>query len=242
MKLSHHPLAILSSTLLRGGAWMSYYGGRLRPGIHARRCRAWARSNVGEQLRYDYDLGPGSTVLDIGGFRGDWAAEIHARYGCTVHIFEPAPTFTESLHHRFGRNPKVVVHRFGLGGRTRTESLALLADGSSIFRNGASSVSVEIRAAADFLQEHRVDRVDLAKINIEGGEYELLDHLINSGWIDRFRDIQVQFHEDAYADAHGRMGRIHRKLAEQFSPTYQIPFVWENWRRREETDATARAA
>jgi hypothetical protein len=71
--------------------------------------------------------------------------------------------------------------------------------------------------------------VDLMKINIEGGEYELLEHLIARGLTKRIRNIQVQFHEDVMAGAAGRMERIQSRLAETHHLTYQERFVWENW-------------
>ena len=36
---------------------------------------------------------PDDVVFDIGGFEGNWAGDIQARFGCEVHVFEPHPDF-----------------------------------------------------------------------------------------------------------------------------------------------------
>ena len=53
---------------------------------------AFRREN-GEAKRWDITLAPDDVVFDIGGFEGNWAAEIHTRFGCEVHVFEPHPGF-----------------------------------------------------------------------------------------------------------------------------------------------------
>src|SRR5262249_51252950 len=76
-----------------------------------------------------------------------------------------------------------------------------------------------------------IGEVSLMKINIEGGEYDLLENLIATGLISRIRDIQVQFHMDI-PDAERRMHAIQSRLAGTHRLTFQYPFVWENWQRR----------
>ena len=78
------------------------------------------------------------------------------------------------------------------------------------------------------MREQTIERVALLKLNIEGGEFELLEHLLDSGEIERFENIQVQFHWFA-PEAHRRMQRIHEQLTVSHQTTYQYRFVWENW-------------
>ena len=84
--------------------------------------------------------------------------------------------------------------------------------------------------AVDFLQAHEIRAVDLAKINIEGAEYDLLDDLLDSGCITVFRNLQVQFHDFVVENAAARMHAIQQRLAATHELTWQYPFVWENWR------------
>ena len=68
------------------------------------------------------------------------------------------------------------------------------------------------------------------KINIEGGEYDLLDRLITTGLVGKIDNIQVQFHEFV-PNAKERMQNIQKKLSKTHTPTYQYEFIWENWKR-----------
>ncbi len=192
--------------------------------------RRW-RSDKGDQtLRLDYDLNSDSVVMDLGGYRGEWADEIHARYGCTVHVFEPVKSFAEGIAARFEGNTAIHVHGCGLGSHTRTERIGLSADASSIFQNDGALETIELVDAAQWFSAHRIETVDLMKINIEGGEYELLERLLDSSLASHVHNIQVQFHNIA-PDSEARMNAILARLQATHQPTYQYHFVWENWER-----------
>jgi hypothetical protein len=121
------------------------------------------------------------------------------------------------------------VHDFGLASSNRLERITIAQDGSSLFKQGKASQEVRLVSIIDFLRERDIHQIDLMKINIEGGEYELLEHLIATNWIRHIRNLQVQFH-DFIPNAEQRMRRIQAGLAQTHSLTYQYVFVWENWR------------
>lgn len=191
----------------------------------------WHAQDGDHTLRLDYDLSAESVVVDLGGYRGQWASDIFAKYACTVHVFEPVPVYAEGIRRRFARNPRIVVHQCGLGSRESIAEFGMHGDGTSQYRASTpDKVQVTLHRAEDYLSSLRLGHIDLMKINIEGGEYDLLEHLVASGWICRIRDIQVQFH-DCVPGAEARMRAIQRDLADTHEVTYQYPFVWENWRR-----------
>ena len=41
---------------------------------------SWLQDNGDETLRLDYELTPDSMVLDLGGYRGQWASDIFDKY------------------------------------------------------------------------------------------------------------------------------------------------------------------
>src|SRR5207302_690624 len=100
---------------------------------------------------------------------------------------------------------------------------------SSIYGRGSQSCSAQLVRAADFFHEHQIERIDLMKVNTEGGEYELLEHLLNASLITKIGNLQVQFHH-CVPDALERMQAIQHQLERTHRLTYQYPFVWENWR------------
>jgi len=204
-----------------------------------RRALAWIAAGKDRTLRQEYDLGPDSLVFDLGGYEGQWSSDIVARYLCRVHVFEPVAGMAEGIARRFDRNQLVEVHDFGLGPQTTTSRMRLDADSSSMVRTDtprgdapAEVENVRIVNFEAFLQEHGISDIDLMKINIEGGEYDLLEHLIEKEVVGLIRDIQVQFH-DFVPHAERRMAAIQTGLSATHQLTYQSLFVWENWHRRD---------
>jgi FkbM family methyltransferase len=192
-----------------------------------RRHDAW-RTPGHRTRQFEYPLGEGSLVLDLGGYEGQWTSEIVARYGCTAHVFEPVPAFAQAIAARFHANPRVHVHAFGLGAAAGTMRLALAADGTSALRDSGAAVEGRVEEAAAWLAAAGIGTIDLAKINIEGGEYDLLEHLIERGVMPRIRNLQIQFH-DFVPGARERMQAIHERLAATHAPEWRYEFVWESW-------------
>jgi FkbM family methyltransferase len=192
----------------------------------------WLKADGDKTLRLAYPLSSDSIVLDVGGFEGQWASDIFSRYLCTVHIFEPVPAYAAAITERFTQNDRIHLHPVGLADRDGEIEFSIAGDASSAVVGGIESVKARVVAFDDWCTKNGVGEIALMKINIEGGEYPLLDHLIESGLICRVRDIQVQFH-DFFPDAERRMSAIQQRLAETHEPTYQYKFVWENWTRKD---------
>lgn len=198
----------------------------------AERCaRPWFACKGDATLRLDYPLVGSSLVLDVGGFEGQWASDIYGRFACKVMVFEPVPKFAAGISHRFEMNPDIEVLAFGLGGQTRDAGFSVQGDRSSVFGHGAGATSVHLVSAAELFRGQAIREVDLMKVNIEGGEYELLDHLISTGLIARIANLQVQFH-DVIPDAAARRGAIISRLRGTHDCQWCYPFVWESWSRR----------
>jgi FkbM family methyltransferase len=197
--------------------------------------KKWFQDKGDRTLRLDYELHENSVVFDLGGYEGQWAADIYCKYSCHIFVFEPSLTFFNSIKSRFLKNDKVKIFQFGLAAKDSQEKLFLQQDGSSMFsRAGAGEGKFEIISLQDickFASEYEIDAIHLMKVNIEGGEYDLLERIISSGLIHKIDNIQIQFHE--FVDnAERRMKSIQDELSKTHEPTYQYNFVWENWKNR----------
>lgn len=53
----------------------------------------------------------------------------------------------------------------------------------------------QLRNCDTVFKELGIEKVDLMKINIEGGEYNLVGKLIDSGLIEKIKYLQIQFHD-----------------------------------------------
>ena len=207
------------------------------PAVHLERVRRWQASDSDARFRAGLSLGPDSIVLDLGSFDGDFAAYVSLKFGATCHAFEVVPEFCERIRTAAAGNAKLLVHPFGLAGATRQESIFLADEGSSTFVDRLSAgrrITIDLVRASDWFSSALGARdVDLMKINIEGGEYELLEHMLEAGLVGRVRNLLVQFHEDVMPGAARRMQAIQAQLERTHRLTFQESFVWENWERRD---------
>ena len=191
----------------------------------------WILARGDATLRLAYPLDAASVVFDVGGYRGDWAEAIAGRYGCTIHLFEPVPQYCEGIRRRLGHNPKVVINNAGLADATRRETLAIDEEGSSVEKRGANTCEIQLVDVVEYFAKHGVGRVDLMKVNIEGGEYALLARMHENGLIERCVDLQIQFH-DFVPGAREKRAHLREVLGRTHALTYDYPFIWENWRLR----------
>jgi len=191
----------------------------------------WRQDRGDKTHRLDYDLNENSVVFDLGGYEGQWSSDIFSRYCCNIYIFEPVTDFADLILKRFKKNPKIRIFHFGLAERTHQEIISVNNDASSIFSKKTGKYEeITLIRASEFIKQNSINHIDLMKINIEGGEYHLLEHLIESGLISTIDNIQVQFHE-FIPDAEKRMEKIQNEMIKTHYLTYQYKFVFENWKR-----------
>lgn len=206
--------------------------------------RAYIQRNLAERsyrkfrkeehtVLYDHPIGPQSVVCDVGGYRGDWTAEIIRRYGCGAYIFEPGPEYAESLRSRFKHESDVVIVEAGLSDKNCTAEFVDLADGSQARKLDAfNDAIVEPVKAVQLLDALEAiagcgDEIDLLKCNIEGGEFTVLPRLYPLFRTGAIKRLLVQFH--SFVDeADEQRSRIVEDLASfGYQKTYSAPFVWE---------------
>lgn len=190
--------------------------------------KSWRNAKGDETYRLNYDLNRDSLVFDLGGYEGQWASDIFLKYCCRIYIFEPVLEFANNIEERFENNKKISIYKFGLGDKSKIAKISFNKDSSSLYSTGTIYQNVKIVRAVDFLKENNINKIDLMKINIEGGEYDLLEDFIQSGVIKKISNIQVQFH-NFIPSAKTRMHKIQKELRKTHVLTYQYRFIWENW-------------
>ena len=163
-------------------------------------------------------------VIDAGGYQGDWTAGALWRFGCRSRIYEPVPQFAAALRERFALNDRVEVVEAALGGEEGTLELSLAADGTSAFRTGGTTVRARKHDAAAACAQ--LGAVGCLKLNIEGGEYEVLERLCSSGSAGKIGTLLVQFHE-VEKDSAARRLALQRALAASHRLVWEHAFVWE---------------
>lgn len=182
----------------------------------------------GESLRFKYNLNENAVVFDLGGYEGQWASDIYGMFRCKVYLFEVYIPYVDNIKKRFSSNPSIKIFGFGLSSENATSQISIDAFSTSAFKKSEKMAAIELKKIDEFLVDQQIENIDLMKINIEGGEYDLLDYMVEKDLVKHVKNFQIQFH-DFVPNALSRMNEIRMKLSKTHVPTYQFDFIWENW-------------
>jgi FkbM family methyltransferase len=177
----------------------------------------------------------GSNVIDVGGYIGDWSARVFEKYQPHIYCFELDPGFVKCIVERFQANPKINCFDFGLSNQNASLALMQKGMGSTLYARVGNAPGdeniVRVRDVVEVFNELKLDKIDLLKLNIEGGEYDVLERLIEANRLKDVVCLMVQFHEWLDA-AHWRRYLIRKALSKTHRLVWDYPFVWEQWVRR----------
>lgn len=152
-------------------------------------------------------LKPHDTAVDCGANVGVYTA-IMARNGATVHAFEPDPVAFAALEKRLGRKSNVILHRAAISNRSgsarlyfhnnRAQDPVKLSQSSSLLDSKTNvsandHIDVKLIDAADFIQS--LGNVSLMKMDVEGHEIEILNHLIDRDCAYNILQAFVEVHD-----------------------------------------------
>ena len=215
-------------------------GELIEKAIHARRARALARlqgplgdfhrAGGNAQLLGGAPLTADDLVIDAGGFEGDFTAEVAWRFGCRSLVLEPVPGFAAALRSRFNGNSRVRVVEAALGATEGELQLTLQANGTSAFTRGPGpTVRAKQVDAAALIKAERP--IGLLKLNIEGGEFDVLERLAAAGLLASIRSVLIQFHQ-LVPECEARRERVRATLAATHREVFNYSWVWERWDAR----------
>lgn len=179
----------------------------------------WQEKNL-EHLRYEYDLKPDDLVIDIGAYRGEWAEQIYRLHKCKLILVEPTP-------HILGFPYGEIINK------AASDHDGTLKFGGAYYYTSAHEDPVTEYECFDINSLLlKYDEIALVKINIEGGEYGLLNHIIKAGLHERIQNLQVQFHEIEGEPCMLWYERIAEQLLKSHHLMWCFPFCWESWQRK----------
>lgn len=195
-----------------------------------------------EHRRYEYPLTKDSVVFDLGAYRGDFAKIAWDTWRCNIHCFEPV----QSLHKdylipKFKKNDKIYLHEYAISDATEerplisgtTQAGSISKEVDTRHRNAPRGEYIEVietKSMKEVLKDF--EDVDLIKINIEGEEYPLLNHMIDEGLIQKFNYVQVQFHP-FIKNAEKKTKEICSKLEKTHECMWDYQWKWSSWKRYE---------
>ena len=176
-----------------------------------------------------YDLNENSIIMDLGGYNGVWAQQMIEKYNPNVYILEPVHSFYGGMVSKFENNSKVRLLNVGVGIEDKDGIIYMGGDGSSSNLINGNGINVKFNTIDTILNNFGLEYVDLIQINIEGDEYPLLENMILTGSINKFKNIQIQFHLGIEGDIERREKIRNNLLDNGFKINFDYPFVWESW-------------
>lgn len=158
------------------------------------------------ERKYDcYELNDLDVVLDIGANNGLFTL-LMLQSGCRkVYAFEPNKDSLVNLTHMFANNDKVAIVEKAVyindsdleffidPNNTTIGSLSeshLQTHGSSVQKITVPAISLK-----SFMKEHGVDRISLVKMDIEGAEYDIIEHLEDEVY-DKVDSFLIEYHDN----------------------------------------------
>lgn len=191
----------------------------------------WRRDNGDNTHNLNYDLDENSIVMELGGYTGVWAQQIIKKYNPNLFIIEPIEKFYSHMVSKFANNSKVKLLNVGVGVETKKDQIFINGDGSSRNIKIGEAIEIEIETIENIFDKFNLSKVDLVQINIEGDEYPLLENMLDTGFIENFKNVQIQFHLNIEDCIERRQGIQQKLLEKKYNKKFDYPFVWESWEK-----------
>ena len=133
-------------------------------------------------------LGP-SSVCYLAGVGEDITFDLGliARFGCTVHAFDPVPAAREFASVAASHEPRFVFHPVGLwfeDARLSFHAPAVeghVSHSATDLHGTGVAFEADVRSVTSLMQELGHDRVDLLKLSVEGAEHEIIRGTLDTG-------------------------------------------------------------
>jgi FkbM family methyltransferase len=138
-----------------------------------------------------------------------------SRYGTQVRLLDPSPTGMATVAGSQAGDARLRFHALALAGQDGVLEFHLPSDPrEGSFRkadgNTRGDVQFASKSLSTLMTEFSWPRIDLLKMDIEGAEFEVIDHLLAKGL--EVRQICVEFHYGGHF-THSRGDMIRRILA-----------------------------
>jgi FkbM family methyltransferase len=173
-------------------------------------------------------LTPDDIVIDCGANVGD-ITRAFAETQATVYVFEPDPFCFSILAKKFSNSSNVQLFNKAVGIENSTISLyraenfvedpEFLSQSSSVYASkknicGSSAIEVEQIDFVAFVQT-LPKKVTILKIDIEGAEVPIIEHLLDTNAIERIDYIFAETHEKQIPDLFERTVALRTRIAEE---------------------------
>jgi len=188
-------------------------------------------------------LYPGARVIvDIGGNVGNDIEKILENHPkARIYTFEPTPDYFSMLKARFGKDPRVTISNTGAS--KATGDAEFIMEGNHGVGTSGMDHTLEGEHVVVHLQD--IDKIlkdvqrkigdtpDVVTINCEGCEYDVMQRIVDQGWLGKIEFIQLSWHMPAdVMDRVAKRCKIERALWRHYDRTHFGKSGWVGWTLR----------
>lgn len=180
-------------------------------------------------MGWQFGLPPHSVCVVAGAYKGRVMDLLHQVYKpARILGYEPQPWALERARARVGHLPSCELYPYGLGTVDGTFEMGEWETDACSFVNHVRVMGMgELRRIETVFP---TEVIDLAVINMEGYEFNLLPHMVEQGMMDRWLRLAVQFHHGFGNDA------VYPELRRMLARTHDVVIdqapQWVYWRHR----------
>lgn len=205
----------------------------ITPSLFLSNVSKWRKSGLHESL-WSIKTFSNSPVVDIGSHTGDFLEkrlilEPEKQY----FGYEPILEFYETTLGKFSPFKNVALRNFGLSNKTGVTTFRQNGDATGVMQPKGAEVKVQLRDIAN--EEVFFQSLSLVVCNIEGGEYDLVERLVEKSIIQNIEVFLIQTHNvDEFSKK--KMMKMRRQLSKTHFPKFKYDFIWESWIRKDLKD------
>lgn len=146
---------------------------------------------------YPWSLGKDSVILDLGANLGRFSKKMFNCFGCSCHAVEASPQLFKLLE----STEKILNYHYAITDDNEPVEFYFSNNilGSSILpptQKDATQTSDRVQGITleRFVEQHKIERLDLVKMDIEGAEIKVFDSLPDE-FLSKIAQLTVEFHD-----------------------------------------------
>jgi len=170
-------------------------------------------------------------VVDIGAYKGDFLCKRAALEPTkNFYGFEPITEFFATAAKLFEDSQNVFIYNFGLAASDEITNFWLNDDATG----KSESVGKQVQVCLKDISNEPVFLTPLSLVvcNIEGGEYALINRLVEKSLICNIEVLLLQFHNVDEWSAN-KMAETRELLSRTHRPEFKFDFIWDAWIRKD---------
>jgi len=183
-----------------------------------------------QELLYQFDgLTPESICVDAGSHEGNWSHAMWEKYGCKIVALEPIPRY---IHETFLRlaNTNATIIPMGLSDSTGLDNFKVHGAMSGAFAEGPEQI-VAVIGVQFLMRLYNIGTCSVLKLNIEGGEYSVLECILKHNKAHQFTNIIVQPHT-CVREFESRWKAIDEGLQKTHELVFHQDWCWSGYKLR----------